>query len=149
MNTSFLLASAVFLIAGNASAQTPDPLAPTGRWSANTSGKAATPPMGWNTWNAFFTDMDEEKVMASAKVIVDTGLAAKGYRYINLDEGWWEKRRRDGRILIRTEKFPSARTRDGATSFRRFTDRLHAMGLKAGIYSDLGRNTCAQAYMGG
>jgi hypothetical protein len=102
--------------------------------------------MGWNSWNAFFTDVDEEKVFASARLMVESGLAAKGYRYVNLDEGWWDHRRGDGRMLVRADKFPSARTGDGATSFRPFTDRLHAMGLKAGIYTDLGRNTCAQAY---
>ncbi|WP_081996141.1 NPCBM/NEW2 domain-containing protein [Croceibacterium mercuriale] len=128
-------------------AQQTDPLAPTGTWSANVDGAAITPPMGWNSWNAFFTDLDEEKVLASAQVIVDTGLAAKGYRYINLDEGWWQHRRDDGRMLANTDRFPSTRTPDGATSFRPFTDRLHGMGLKAGLYSDLGRNTCAQAYM--
>jgi hypothetical protein len=52
----------------------------------------------------------------------------------------------DGRIIIRTANFPSAATTDGSTSFRPFTDRLHAMGLKAGIYSDIGRNSCAQLY---
>ncbi|MGC6751871.1 hypothetical protein ACP0FQ_26605, partial [Escherichia coli] len=77
-------------------------------------------------------------VLASAQRIVDTGLAAKGYRYVNLDEGWWDHRRADGRMLVRADKFPSAATPDGATSFRPFTDRLHAMGLKAGIYTDLG-----------
>lgn len=128
-----------------AQAQSTDPPAPTGRWTANTDGQAATPPMGWNSWNAFFTDMDEENVLASAQKIVSSGLAAKGYRYINLDEGWWEKRREDGRMLVRTEKFPSARTDDGSPSFRPFTARLHATGLKAGLYSELGRNTCAQA----
>lgn len=144
---SGMIGLALILAPSIAQAQSADPLAPTGRWTANTDGRAATPPMGWNSWNAFFTDMDEEKVLASAQKIVSSGLAAKGYRYINLDEGWWEKRREDGRMLVRTEKFPSARTDDGSTSFRPFTDRLHAMGLKAGLYSDLGRNTCAQAYM--
>jgi hypothetical protein len=129
-----------------ARAQLHDPLAPTAKWTANTAGRADTPPMGWNSWNAFYTDIDEEKVLASAKIIIDSGLAAKGYRYVNLDEGWWDRRRTDGRMLVRVDKFPSAKTRDGATSFRPFTDRLHAMGLKAGIYTDLGRNTCAQAY---
>jgi len=138
--------SALLLASASVQAAPRDPLAPTGRWSANTDGRAATPPMGWNSWNAFATDVDEEKVLASAQKIVDTGLAAKGYRYINLDEGWWDHRRADGRMLVRADKFPSARTADGATSFKPFTDRLHAMGLKAGIYTDLGRNTCAQAY---
>lgn len=143
----FLLASgAALALTSAASAREIDPLAPTGRWSANTAGQAQTPPMGWNSWNAFFTDVDEEKVVASAKIMVDSGLAAKGYRYVNLDEGWWDHRRADGRMLVRTDKFGSAQTADGATSFKPFTDRLHAMGLKAGIYTDLGRNTCAQAY---
>src|SRR3546814_12873973 len=51
----------------------------------------------------------------------------------------------DGRLMIRTDKFPSARVK-GDPSFRTLTDRLHAMGFKAGIYSDLGRNICSQAY---
>jgi alpha-galactosidase len=88
-----------------------DPLAPTGRWSAYTAGRATTPPMGWSTWNAFATDIDEAKILGSAQQIVDTGLAAKGYRYINIDDGWALKRRMpDGRMILRDDKFPSART---------------------------------------
>ncbi len=123
-----------------------DPLTPTGKWSANTDGSAPVPPMGWNSWNAFNSDVDEEKVLASAQALVDTKLRDIGYRYVNIDDGWWLKRRQpDGRLLIRTSHFPSAAT--GAnTSFRPLTDRLHAMGLKAGIYSDIGRNSCGQIY---
>ena len=125
-----------------------DPLAPTGRWQASTSGKASTPPMGWNSWNAFQTEVDEEKVMGAARVLVDSGLAKLGYTYVNLDDGWWQKRRTsDGRLQIRTSIFPSAATGgQSGTSFKPFTDRLHAMGLKAGIYTDIGRNACSQAY---
>ncbi|MBO9711711.1 NPCBM/NEW2 domain-containing protein [Sphingomonas sp.] len=124
-----------------------DPLAPTGRWSAYTRGAAERPPMGWNSWNAFGSNIDEAKLMGSARVIVDSGLAAKGYRYVDLDDGWWLKRDlATGRIVIRTATFPSAAMPDGSTSFRPLTDRLHAMGLKAGIYSDIGRNSCAQMY---
>jgi alpha-galactosidase len=125
-----------------------DPLAPTASWSANTRGNAATPPMGWNSWNAFATLVNEEKVMGTAKALVDTGLAKKGYRYVNIDDGWWLKRRQsDGRILIRTGIFPSANT-GGAehSSFKPLTSRLHNMGLKAGIYTDIGRNSCGQSY---
>jgi hypothetical protein len=123
-----------------------DPLTPTAQWSANAAGHAPTPPMGWNSWNAFNSDVDETKVLASAQALVDTGLARLGYRYVNIDDGWWLKRRQpDGRLLIRTDQFPSAAT--GANpSFRPLTDRLHAMGLKAGIYSDIGRNSCGQIY---
>jgi alpha-galactosidase len=122
-------------------------LAPAGRWDAYTHGSAATPPMGWNSWNAFGSGIDEEKLLASARIIRDTGLQAKGYRYIDLDDGWWLKRRQpDGRIEIRAANFPSAVMPDGSTSFRPLTDRLHALGFKAGIYSDIGRNSCAQLY---
>lgn len=143
-----LLTGLIAAIAGSpASSAMGDPLAPTGRWSANTAGRAQTPPMGWSTWNAFATDIDEDKIMGSAQLIVDSGLAAKGYRYINIDDGWALRRRMpDGRMIIRDDRFPSSRTGGDAPSFKPFTDKLHAMGLKAGIYSDLGRNTCSQAY---
>jgi hypothetical protein len=141
-------ACAAILLAATAYAQQPDPLAPTGRWTGYSAGRAATPPMGWNSWNAFASAVDEEKVMGSAKRIVDSGLARKGYRYINLDDGWAAQRRvSDGRLMIRADKFPSTARRNAKTpSFKPFTDQLHAMGLKAGIYSDMGRNTCAQAW---
>ncbi|MBW8858464.1 MAG: NPCBM/NEW2 domain-containing protein [Caulobacter sp.] len=139
-----VLAIALLFPMANATA---DPLAPTGRWSAYERTAARTPPMGWNSWNAFTSDIDEEKVMASARILVETGLAAKGYRYVNIDDGWWLKRRKsDGRMLVRAERFPSAATPNGDTSFRPLTDRLHAMGLKAGIYSDIGRNSCGQVF---
>ena len=71
-----------------------------------------TPPMGWNSWNAFASAVDEEKVMGSAKRIVDSGLARKGYRYINLDDGWAAQRRvSDGHLMIRADKFPSTAKR--------------------------------------
>ena len=86
-----------------------DDLAATGGWSANTKGQAATPPMGWNSWNAFHGDIDEEKVLASANVIVNSGLAAKGFKSINIDDGWWLKRdMTTGRVIIRTTTVPSA-----------------------------------------
>jgi hypothetical protein len=135
------------LLASAAGPAMADPLAPAGRWTAYARGAAQRPPMGWNSWNAFGSDIDEAKLLGSAQAIVDKGLAAKGYRYIDLDDGWWLKRSAiDGRIVVRTATFPSALLADGETSFRPLTDRLHAMGLKAGIYSDIGRNSCAQLY---
>jgi alpha-galactosidase len=132
--------------AASAAAAGNDALAPTARWSAYTAGQASLPPMGWSTWNAFATDIDEAKILGSARRIVDSGLAKHGYRYINIDDGWAIRRQMpDGRMVIRADRFPSAAA-GNSTSFRPFTDKIHAMGLKAGIYSDLGRNTCAQAY---
>jgi len=71
-----------------------------------------------------------------------------GYRYINIDDGWWQKRRQpDGRMVVRTHIFPSARgAGPDETSFRPLVERLHAMQLKAGIYTDIGRNACSQGY---
>lgn len=123
------------------------PLEPTGEWTAYSAGQAQLPPMGWNSWNAFYLDIDEEKVMANARIIVDSGLAKAGYRYINIDDGWWLKRdTQTGRMVVRTATFPSAALPDGSTSLRPFTDRVHAMGLKAGIYTDIGRNSCGQTF---
>jgi hypothetical protein len=104
--------------------------------------------MGWNSWNAFHTQIDEQKLMGSAQVLVDTGLRDLGYRYVNIDDGWWQKRRAsDGHMVVRTSSFPSAAgSAPEETTFKPLVDRLHAMGLKAGIYSDIGRNACSQGY---
>ena len=125
-----------------------DSLAPTGKWTANSRGAAATPPMGWNSWNAFRTEVDEEKVMGAAQTLVDSGLAKLGYVSVNIDDGWWLKRRTsDQKVQIRTTIFPSGRIENSDdTSFKPFVDRLHSMGLKAGLYTDIGRNACSQAF---
>ncbi|MEL0252045.1 MAG: alpha-galactosidase, partial [Novosphingobium sp.] len=99
--TAALLAATALAGAANAADK---PLAAQGTWSVTARGSAPLPPLGWNSWNAFGTDIDEEKVIASAQLIVDSGLAAKGYRYIHIDDGWWAKRRQgDGRVLLRTD----------------------------------------------
>jgi len=122
-------------------------LAPSGRFSVYRTTAAQTPPMGWNPWNAFRTDVDENKVREVAKAIVDTGLARRGYRFVNIDDGWALKRLPDGRIRIRDSMFPSSAAPGSATgSFRPFTDYIHGLGLKAGLYTDIGRNTCAQVW---
>lgn len=142
---SMVAVAGALFAAGPLAAQS-DRLEAQGRWSAYSRGAAKLPPMGWNSWNAFALDISEEKLIGSAQTIVRSGLAARGYRYIDIDEGWWARRGADGRMVIRADKFPSARMADGRTSFRPLTDRLHAMGLKAGIYSDIGRNSCGQIH---
>jgi hypothetical protein len=133
------------LAGGQALAQSP--LEPTGHWDLPTVGSAPTPPMGWNSWNAFHLDLTEAGLFASAQVLVDGGFVARGYRTVNIDDGWWLKRRQpDGRMQVRTNVFPGAAMAGGETSLRPITDRLHAMGLRAGIYSDIGRNACSQAW---
>lgn len=121
-------------------------LQPSGRFSLPTPTTALTPPMGWNPWNAFRTEVTEAKILAVADKLVASGLAQRGYRYVNVDDGWWLRRRTDGRIEVRTRMFPSAAMPDGSTSLRPFVDRLHAAGLKAGLYTDIGRNACSQIW---
>lgn len=99
--------------------------------------------MGWNPFNAFRLDYDEATILGAADALVSLGLADAGYRYVNIDDGWWMRRTNTG-IDIRTSLFPCADIRREATSFRPFTDKLHKMGLKAGIYTDIGRNICSQ-----
>lgn len=88
---------------------------------------AATPPMGWNPWNAFHTLVDEAKILRNAEVLVASGLAGSGYRYVVMDDGWWFRRESDGTIQIRTRMFPSADIGGGRTSFRPYVDRLHSI----------------------
>ncbi|MBC3766377.1 NPCBM/NEW2 domain-containing protein [Neptunicella marina] len=152
--SSFLFLSSALLAScasvSGTKTQSAASLQPSGQWTAFTNGQAATPPMGWNSWNAFHTDVNEEKVLGAAQKLLDSGLADLGYRYINIDDGWWLKRRQsDNTLVVRTAIFPSAVIQGAPadqTSFKPFVDHIHAMGLKAGIYTDIGRNACSQAY---
>jgi hypothetical protein len=100
---------------------------------------ALTPPMGWNSWNCWGLAVDEEKVVASAKVFKDKGLLDHGWSYINIDDGWEIKgdspaAKRDARgDIITNDKFKD---------MKRLADRIHALGLKFGIYSSPGPLTC-------
>jgi hypothetical protein len=121
-------------------------LQPAAAFSPHVNG-VRLPVMGWNPWNAYHAEVDEGKIMAAAARLISSGLAARGYRYVNIDDGWWLSRGSDGRMRIRTRMFPSAALAGGGTSFRPWVDRLHSMGLKAGIYTEVGRNTCSQSWL--
>ena len=98
-------------------------------------GLALTPQMGWNSWNKFACDIDEEMVRETADALVETGLAAAGYVYINLDDCWHAAERdADGFIQCDADRFPSG--------IAALADYVHERGLKLGIYSDAGRHTC-------
>lgn len=94
---------------------------------------ALTPPMGWNSWNAWGTDVDDAKIRSAAEWMVRSGLADHGFQYINIDDSWAGERDVDGRIQP-NEKFPDMKA---------LADYLHGMGLKLGIYSSPGPKTCA------
>ncbi|MFA5962800.1 MAG: glycoside hydrolase family 27 protein [Sphingomonas sp.] len=95
---------------------------------------AATPPMGWNSWNKFACQIDEAKVRATADAIVASGMRDAGYSYVVIDDCWQGARDGDGFITADAAKFPS-----GIAALATY---VHARGLKFGIYSDAGAKTC-------
>jgi alpha-galactosidase len=98
---------------------------------------AATPPMGFNDWNAFGCNVTEQLIKDTADIFIDRGLAAAGYRYINIDDCWMTHERdpQTGRLVPDPAKFP-----DGIAGT---ADYVHAKGLRLGIYEDAGTATCA------
>jgi alpha-galactosidase len=93
---------------------------------------ALTPPLGWNSWNVWGRSVDDAKVRAAADAMESSGLAAHGYQFISIDDGWEGARDAQG-VLQPNEKFPNMKA---------LTDYIHAKGLKAGIYSSPGARTC-------
>ncbi|MEV7521402.1 ricin-type beta-trefoil lectin domain protein [Streptomyces sp. NPDC091371] len=96
---------------------------------------ALTPPMGWNNWAHYMCDIDEAKVVANAEALVSSGLAAKGYDTVTVDDCWMTKSRDErGALVVDAQKFPHGMAWLG--------EHLHAKGLKFGIYQDAGSLTC-------
>src|SRR3954453_5723841 len=97
--------------------------------------------MGWNSWYAYSCDVTQTDVLANARALVDSGLAKRGYRYVNVD-GCWSARTRDGagRLRANPATFPS-----GMAALGR---RLHRMGLKFGLYTSAGRTICLHEHPG-
>ncbi|WP_255606918.1 putative Ig domain-containing protein [Pedobacter polysacchareus] len=87
---------------------------------------ALTPPMGWNSWNCWGDAVSQEKVMSSAKAMVDKGLINHGWQYINIDDGWQGLRGGKYNAVMPNSKFPDMKA---------LADDVHQMGLKIGIYS--------------
>lgn len=96
------------------------------------------PLMAWSSWNCYYEDITEAKIKKQADAIVSSGLAAAGYKYINIDDGFFDGRNADGSLRINATRFPNG--------FKPVVDYIHSKGLKAGFYSDAGANMCAQMY---
>ena len=92
------------------------------------------PTMGWSSWNTFALNISEKIIENQADAMVKTGLKAAGYEYINIDDGFWEGRGKDGQLIINRKRFPNG--------MRAVADYIHKLGLKAGMYSDAGDNAC-------
>ncbi len=94
---------------------------------------AATPPMGWSSWNKFAEHIDDRTIRAMADAMVASGLSKVGYRYVNIDDGWQGKRDSAG-ILQPNAKFPDMKA---------LADYVHDKGLRLGLYTSPGPKTCA------
>ncbi|MBR0243350.1 MAG: carbohydrate-binding protein [Bacteroidaceae bacterium] len=93
-----------------------------------------TPTMGWSSWNTFGLNISESLIKSQANAMVSTGLSKAGYKYINIDDGFWNGRASSGKLRLNNQLFPSG--------MRSLTNYIHRKGLLAGIYSDAGDNTC-------
>ncbi len=99
-------------------------------------GLALTPPMGFNTWNTFASNIDEFMIKETAEAMIKNGMRDAGYVYIVLDDTWSAMERdKDGNLQAHPDKFPSG--------MKALGDWLHAKGFKFGIYGCAGRKTCA------
>ncbi|MDP9081905.1 MAG: glycoside hydrolase family 27 protein [Bacteroidota bacterium] len=97
---------------------------------------AQTPPMGWNSWNTFQTNIDEPLLKGMVDTYVSSGMRDAGYTYFVLDDGWMAMERdRDGNLVADPKKFPNG--------MKSFADYVHSKGLKFGIYNCAGTKTCA------
>jgi alpha-galactosidase len=95
---------------------------------------AATPPMGWNSWNHFAGRVNDADVRTAADELVSSGMRDAGYIYVNIDDTWQGQRNAQGEIQSNS-KFPDMKA---------LADYVHSKGLKLGIYSSPGPKTCAE-----
>lgn len=100
------------------------------------NGLAKTPPMGYNDWNAFGCNVSAKLIKESAKAMVDSGMKAAGYKYVNIDDCWMKHSRdANGNLVPDPQKFPNG--------MKAVADYVHSLGLKIGIYESAGTTTCA------
>jgi alpha-galactosidase len=105
---------------------------------------ALTPPLGWNSWNAWGNTVTAERVKASADGIVKSGLHRQGYTYINIDDVWEGGLRRPGPHdqAAGRDANGDPTTNENFPDMKGLVDYIHSLGLKAGIYSSPGPRTC-------
>lgn len=100
------------------------------------NGLALTPPMGWNSWNRFQCDVNEDLIKEMADAIVSSGMKDAGYQYIVIDDCWQIGRDSEGNIIPDPDRFPSG--------MKALADEIHSKGLKFGLYSCAGEKTCQE-----
>lgn len=96
---------------------------------------AQLPPMGWNSWNTFGWQINEQLIFEMADLMASQGYREAGYEYLVIDDCWsLRERGKDGRIVPDPEKFPHG--------MKAVADYVHSKGLKFGMYSCAGTHTC-------
>jgi len=99
------------------------------------------PTMGWSSWNTFGLNINETLIKQTANSMVSKKLLDVGYNHVNIDDGYFGGRdKSSGQLKIHPQRFPNG--------LKPVVDHIHSKGLKAGIYSDAGHNTCG-SYHGG
>ena len=99
------------------------------------------PTMGWSSWNTFGLNISETTIKNQAAAMRQKGLLKVGYDHINIDDGYFGGRnKKTGELLIHKTRFPNG--------LKPVVKYIHRLGMKAGIYSDGGKNTCGN-YHGG
>ncbi|MGN0877049.1 MAG: alpha-galactosidase [Kiritimatiellia bacterium] len=104
------------------------------------TGDRRCPLMGWSSWNTFGVDISEEIILDTARAMATNGLKEAGYRYVNIDDGFFNGHGEDGVLRFHPKRFPRG--------MKPTVDGIHALGLKAGIYSDAGADTCGSMWGG-
>lgn len=100
--------------------------------------KSVPPIMGWSSWNTYRVNISESLIKKQADAMVARGLKDAGYSYINVDDGFFGYRDDDGLLHTHPERFPNG--------VKVVADYIHSLGLKAGIYSEAGANTCGSMW---
>lgn len=100
------------------------------------NGLGLTPQMGWSSWNHYKCNINETVIKSAAYMLATSGLRDLGYVYVNIDDCWaMQEGRGPARQLIPDPiRFPS-----GISGLAEY---IHGLGLKLGLYSDAGTNTC-------
>lgn len=96
------------------------------------------PLMGWSSWNTYRVNINEALICKQADAMVEQGLQAAGYSYVNIDDGFFGYRDKEGLLHTHDQRFPNG--------IKPVADYIHSKGLKAGIYSDAGSNTCGSIW---
>src|SRR5689334_17548293 len=100
----------------------------------STTQLAQTPPMGWNSWNAYRLDITQPKILAQAQAMAKNGMKDAGYEYVVIDGGWEGPHDEKGIFHTDPDRFPD---------MKKLCDDIHALGLKVGIHTSPGPRTCA------